>query len=916
VARSLNLSPDDWLWATWRPRTPRERPEPRRWDRQRALDRVAGITRSQRHLGIYWYTWEKLKLPVSLSREEAHFWFTAIVRSCGRKPRKGEELAQELEALTFDGELSVAEAGAALESLAVQTLPDSILPPLVNLFGVEELVSLLSWETLFGLRRRLYSMEVNVPFHTLLLPYLTEGEMEFLRETARPHIHPGAWPLGAGNRPLAQPPPAFCLAAQVGMHEELRALVERWPDDAFPGETWVPEVDGPQHVIFGLGDARQVETHMRRFRLKLRTCHHVAAWLAHTEYSALDLVRDSVQAAGNKEWAEELIAPLARVVAPEAAPVMLDLRLASKAPSTARRWLDEHPVETIAGLLPAIARRDKLADGAAEYLRGLKRQGRGALISELMSELPAGAADRAREEVLQHEERVHTPLDDRTTPEGLRVALADAAGGKPGPLPPWVEVTGLPPVLIGDLRLNDEQVGALLTALRRSDLEKPHPLIPALKAHADARSLDAFAWALCEAWLYDGAPSKQKWALMAVGLLGGDASAFKLAPLVRAWPGESQHQRAVLGLECLRAIGTDTALMQINGIAQKVPFRALKLRAQECIEAIAEARGMTRAELEDRIVPDCGLDERGTRVFDFGARHFTFALGPDLKPMVRDEAGAVRKDLPKPGSKDDADKSAQALEEWKLLKKQVREVAKVQAVRLEQAMVTGRRWTTGEFEALLVRHPLMTHLVRLLVWGGYDKGGGLVASFRVTEDATYAGPEDDDVLLDGLASVGIAHPLQLTEDDLATWGQVLADYELIPPFPQLGRPVYTLEAGEAEALELTRFRGRRVPAAAFVGTLERLQWQRGAPEDAGIVHEHAKPFLGAGVTAVIEYEGVPVGYMEGWEPQSVEKAFFVEGLYHPALYQRRGPALRLGEVDPVVMSETLADLEAVAARGG
>ena len=37
----------------------------------------------------------------------------------------------------------------------------------------------------------------------------------------------------------------------------------------------------------------------------------------------------------------------------------------------------------------------------------------------------------------------------------------------------------------------------------------------------------------------------------ALGLLGGDTSAIKLAPLIRAWPGESQHQRAVLGLDVL-----------------------------------------------------------------------------------------------------------------------------------------------------------------------------------------------------------------------------------------------------------------------------------------------------------------------------------------------------------------------------
>src|SRR6185312_3551948 len=143
------------------------------------------------------------------------------------------------------------------------------------------------------------------------------------------------------------------------------------------------------------------------------------------------------------------------------------------------------------------------------------------------------------------------------------------------------------------------------------------------------------------------------WALLAIGHLGGDGSALKLTPLLRAWPGESQHQRAVSGLECLRAIGSDTALMQLNGIAQKLKFQGLKKKAQEFMEAIATDRGMSRTQLEDRIVPDLDLDERGTRIFDFGSRQFTVVLDADLKPVVRDESGKLKSDLPKPGAKDD-----------------------------------------------------------------------------------------------------------------------------------------------------------------------------------------------------------------------------------------------------------------------
>jgi hypothetical protein len=349
--------------------------------------------------------------------------------------------------------------------------------------------------------------------------------------------------------------------------------------------------------------------------------------------------------------------------------------------------------------------------------------------------------------------------------------------------------------VIDGRKVDAAQGQAVLAALAQSTLGSPQELVTAVKAHADRGSLDAFAWALFERWLTEGAPPKAKWAMGALGLLGSDATALKLAPLVRAWPGAGQHPRAVLGLECLRAIGTDAALMQLSGIAQKVSFSGLKAKAAEMMEAIAQERGLSRAEMEDRVVPDCDLDERGSRTFDFGPRRFRLALGPELKPMVRDEAGTLKDDLPWPGAKDDPALAGASLKAWKQLKKQVRAVAKVQAERLEQAMVSGRRWTPAGFESLLVRHPLMINLVRLLLWGGYNERGKLVATFRVTEERDYTDVKEAPYRPGGIARVGVVHPVHLTDEQRSAWGEIFGDYEIIPPFPQLGRAVHRLEPG-------------------------------------------------------------------------------------------------------------------------
>ena len=109
----------------------------------------------------------------------------------------------------------------------------------------------------------------------------------------------------------------------------------------------------------------------------------------------------------------------------------------------------------------------------------------------------------------------------------------------------------------------------------------------------------------------------------------------------------------------------------------------------------------------------------------------------------------------------------------------------------------------------------------------------------------------------------------------------------------------------------------KIPAVSLVGTLDRLGWTRGTPLDAGVFHEHDKPFYGANVTAVVSYEdGVPIGYMEGWDDQRVTGCYFVRGLSGSGWdYPDSRKGLPLGTVDPVVISEVLSDLYLLASKG-
>ncbi|MEO0648352.1 MAG: DUF4132 domain-containing protein, partial [Cyanobacteria bacterium J06650_10] len=330
-----------------------------------------------------------------------------------------------------------------------------------------------------------------------------------------------------------------------------------------------------------------------------------------------------------------------------------------------------------------------------------------------------------------------------------------------------------------------------------------------------------------------------------------------------------------------------------------------------------------------RIIPDCGLDEKGKRVFDFGPRQFQFALGGDLKPFVRDAQGKtegkLRSNLPKPNQKDDAEMAKQAAADWKLMKKQIASVVKLQATRLETAMVLERRWPIKDFQTLLVAHPLMIHLVQRVVWAGYDKKGDLVQTFRVAEDCSFADDQDEEVALETVVEVGAIHPLQLSPESREDWGEAFSDYEIMPPFPQLDREVYTLTKAEENAEELERFVSVKVSGSALARLIEKQGWLKGALHDHGDYSVHYKYFEASDLTAVVgDYEQMFVQYVDGLSggDEAINACLFLEGK-HSQIYdypkkgswyskQLKAKCQTLGTVPPLVMSEVIRDLSIVA----
>ncbi|MBY3717603.1 DUF4132 domain-containing protein [Escherichia coli] len=585
---------------------------------------------------------------------------------------------------------------------------------------------------------------------------------------------------------------------------------------------------------------------------------------------------------------QEAIPLAARFGATEVAPLMARaFRQLKSVRDVAERWLLTYPEHAITGLLPSVlGKAGSEREDAATAIRYLAHHGHQPLMEEIAHRYNQAEVLTGLLDVLNSD-----PLDN--FPQKI------------AKLPAWCtpEVWHRPLLRSNGKALPDSAILQLCTMLSFPREATLYPGITQVIEACTPQSLADFAWDLFLSWEIASGSAKDNWAFTALGILGNDDTARKLTPLIRAWPGESQHKRATVGLDILAAIGSDIALMQLNGIAQKLKFKALQDQARTKIAQIAESRQLTVAEMEDRLAPDLGLDDNGSLLLDFGPRLFTVSFDESLKPFVREASGNRLKDLPKPNKSDDETLAEEAVNRYKLLKKDVRTVAAQQISRLEAAMCQRRRWTAEQFRLFLVEHPLVRHITQRLMWGIYDADNQLISCFRVAEDGSFSDGQDNPLTL-AQGSIGIPHVLEIPAPQAAEFAQLFSAYELLPPFSQLDRPWSQLSETEKSSSDLQRWAGRQAASGRVAGLMNK-GWQRGDVLDGGGYYS----FYKAVDDGYVELSVTP-GFCVGLPVTEISDSQKIEHIQLCKLTPRKS-VYPFSVLDDITASELINDIESL-----
>ena len=477
----------------------------------------------------------------------------------------------------------------------------------------------------------------------------------------------------------------------------------------------------------------------------------------------------------------------------------------------------------------------------------------------------------------------------------------------------WLGEKDLPPIRMIDGQALDEPLVRFLLH-RQSRQREPivDPEAAPLYGLIDRRTSGDFAYDLLTAFLEANAPKADAWAMITAGLLGDNRVITTLTTKVRAWAQDFSQKLGEWGIEALALNGSDAALSAVDSIAAKFKdnprrkFNVIADAAQAAMELAAKRLGFTIDELADRIVPMLAFEPGRPRRIEAGKRVIEAGIGLDFKLSMTDAGTGKRAvSIPKTAG-------PEVVAEFKGLGKLLLEVAKSQAVRLENLMVRQHRWPVRRWRELFLQHPVLFPFAVRLVWGVYDQSGAVRQTFRALPDRSLTDASDDPIDLPaGESPVGIVHPLNLPPQQVEAWRTNLADYEIEPPFPQIDRPVARASGEERELKMYDRLKGAQLNALGFRSKAEKYGWSRAAVGDGAMVASYRKRFAGPAIDAFVTVDGMPV-YTDPTAQATVGSVLFLPVDATPRDFQQR--LMRLGDVPEMVFSEAIGDMTRICGR--
>ncbi|MET7420095.1 DUF4132 domain-containing protein [Dactylosporangium sp. NPDC005555] len=312
------------------------------------------------------------------------------------------------------------------------------------------------------------------------------------------------------------------------------------------------------------------------------------------------------------------------------------------------------------------------------------------------------------------------------------------------------------------------------------------------------------------------------------------------------------------------------------------------------LDEAATAAGVSRSELTELTIPDCGLDRQRQR------RVRTAVISVDERARVRVAWELDGTTTTKPPADVDPEAAAEVRRVTADLKKALAD----ERQRLEDLLVEDRDWPLDTWRERYLEHPVTGVFAGRLLWTVVDGDRRYTGLPRADGRFTLAGGDAADP--DVGARIRLWHPVDADPEQVRAWrARILAD-ELHQPFKQAFREVYLLTPAEEETRTYSnRFAAHILRYQQAYALMKERRWGSNylGGWDGGYSGEAKREFPSADLTAVFHHDQATDGGGDPVQFCATDQVRFERGR------GRTRHEVPLAEVPARVFAEAMRDVD-------
>ena len=202
----------------------------------------------------------------------------------------------------------------------------------------------------------------------------------------------------------------------------------------------------------------------------------------------------------------------------------------------------------------------------------------------------------------------------------------------------------------------------------------------------------------------------------------------------------------------------------------------VKKEADKIIDEVLEKMNISYSEFKLKCLPNFEFNSKGERELN---EDYKLILNNDYSLSLFDiKNNKTLKSIPEKINED-------LKEEIKYLEKEIHKFMRANSYLLSIILIDGGIYTYDLFREYFIDNVLMNRFASTLIWNLYDKNKKIITTFRYLEDDKYLDSINKEIKIDDDSFIGLASPVEMSDETINNWIKHFKDYELSQPLEQL-----------------------------------------------------------------------------------------------------------------------------------